>query len=115
MKSSEFICETIEGIHNHQYLKQIPQLVWQKIDKNTWESIQDEGLDEEQEVYSPGDWIMSKLTLSTEDINGLKTFNHNTIEDCNRFDIGLKEMFPNYVDLIDYDNGTITIVKTKVA
>lgn len=112
MKSYEFLKEAIDGIHNHRYLAQVTQLSWHSIDRNTWETIQDEGLDEEQEAYSPKDWGMARLNLSPEDASGLQNFDEDTVEDFNMFDIGLKETFPGYVDLIDYDAGTVTIVKT---
>ncbi len=112
MKSYELLTESIDGIHNHRYLQQIPTLNWQPINRNIWETIQDEGLDEEQESYSPKDWVMASLPLSPEDISGLQNFEEDTVEDFNMFDIGLKERFPGYVDLIDYDAGTVTIVKT---
>lgn len=108
----EFLKESVNGIHNHRYLAQLNQLNWQPINRATWETIQDEGLDEEQEAYSPKEWTMSNLNISPEDAAGLQSFNEDTVEDFNMFDIGLKETFPGYVDLIDYDAGTVTIVKT---
>jgi hypothetical protein len=47
-----------------------------------------------------------------QDRQGLQQFNPDTVEEFNRFDIALKELHPGLVDLIDYDAGTITIVKT---
>lgn len=111
MKSYEFTKESIDKIHNHRYLAQVPKLSWNSINKNTWETIQDEGLDEEQNAFSPNEWVMAKLNLSPEDVTGLQQFNEDTVEDFNLFDIGLKEKYPGYVDLIDYDAGTVTIVK----
>lgn len=95
------------------YIAQIPNLTWNPINRSVWNSIQDEGLDEEQDAYEPGNWVMASLTVSPEDVNGLENFESDTIEEFNRFDIALKSKYPGLVDLIDYDSGTITIVKTK--
>jgi hypothetical protein len=40
-------------------------------------------------------------------------YDDSAIEEFNRFDIALKQRYPGMVDLIDYDNGTVTIVKVK--
>jgi hypothetical protein len=95
------------------YIAQIPKLTWEPITRSVWNTIQDEGLDEEQEMYNRTDWIMASLQISPEDIKGLQQFNSNTVEEFNRFDIALKSQYPGLTDLIDYDAGTITIVKTR--
>ena len=56
---------------------------------------------------------MALLAVSPKDVTGLQQFDGNTVEEFNRFDIALKELYPRLVDLIDYDAGTITIVRTK--
>jgi hypothetical protein len=94
------------------YIAQIPKLNWHPINRNTWEAIQDEGLDEEQEAYDAKNWVMASLEIKPQDRQGLQQFNPDTVEEFNRFDIALKELYPGLVDLIDYDAGTITIVKT---
>jgi len=94
------------------YISQIPKLNWQPINRSVWNAIQDEGLDEEQDAYEPGNWVMALLTVSPKDAKGLQQFDSNTVEEFNRFDIALKELYPGLVDLIDYDAGTITIVRT---
>lgn len=95
------------------YIAQVPKLQWQPINRSVWNAIQDEGLDEEQDAYEPGDWAMALLTVSPEDSKGLQQFDSNTVEEFNKFDIALKSKYPGLVDLIDYDAGTITIVRTK--
>jgi hypothetical protein len=94
------------------YISQIPKLQWQPISRSVWNSIQDEGLDEEQDAYEPSDWVMASLKVSPKDIQGLQQFNSDAIEEFNRFDIALKSKYPGLVDLIDYDTGTVTIVRT---
>jgi len=95
------------------YIAQIPKLTWKPINRSVWNAIQDEGLDEEQDAYEPSNWVMALLAVSPKDVTGLQQFDGNTVEEFNRFDIALKELYPGLVDLIDYDAGTITIVRTK--
>lgn len=94
------------------YIAQIPNLNWQPINRRVWGTIQDEGLDEEQDAYDPSNWVMASLNISAEDAQALQAFDADAIEEFNRFDIALKQQFPGLVDLIDYDRGTVTIVKT---
>jgi len=95
------------------YLGQIARLNWQPVTRSVWNSIQDEGLDEEQNAPNPADWIMASLNITPEDARALMAFDRDAIEEFNRFDIALKQRYPGMVDLIDYDNGTVTIVKVK--
>jgi hypothetical protein len=100
-----------EGLEQ-DYLSQIPNLNWKPVTRSVWNTIQDEGLDEEQDAPNHTDWIMASLTISPKDAQALQAFNDDAIEDFNRFDIHLKSRYPGLTDLIDYDNGTVTIVKT---
>jgi hypothetical protein len=93
------------------YLSQVPNLTWKPVSRSVWNTIQDEGLDEEQDAPKHTDWIMASLTISPEDARALQSFDSDAIEDFNRFDIHLKSRYPGLTDLIDYDNGTVTIVK----
>lgn len=95
------------------YLGQIASLTWQPVSRSVWNSIQDEGLDEEQDAPNPADWIMSSLDITPQDATALMAYDDNAIEEFNRFDIALKQRYPGMVDLIDYDNGIVTIVKVK--
>jgi hypothetical protein len=95
------------------YIAQIPKLNWQPITRSVWNTIQDEGLDEEQEAYERNNWVMASLVVDPKDALGLQQYNNDTIDEFNRFDIALKSQYPGLVDLIDYDAGTITIVRTK--
>ena len=96
------------------YLSQIPQLHWQPVNRRVWTTIQDEGLDEEQNAFEPGDWVMALLDIDTKDAEALRSYDDDAIEEFNRFDIALKSKYPGLVDLIDYDRGTVTIVKVSV-
>jgi hypothetical protein len=109
-----------EGVENEQgvaegleqdYLSQIPDLAWKPVNRSVWNVIQYEGLDEEQDAPNHSDWVMASLTISPKDSQALQAFDSDAIEDFNRFDIHLKSRYPGLTDLIDYDNGTVTIVK----
>jgi len=95
------------------YLAQIPKLSWKPINRLVWNTIRDEGLDEEYEMYEPNNWVMADLKVDSKDAEGLRRFDSDTVEEFNRFDIALKSQYPGLTDLIDYDAGTITIVRTK--
>jgi GNAT superfamily N-acetyltransferase len=99
-----------EGLEQ-DYLTQIPNLTWKPVSRSVWNTIQDEGLDEEQDAPKHTDWIMASLTISPEDARALQAFDNDAIDDFNRFDIHLKSRHPGLTDLIDYDRGTVTIVK----
>ena len=98
----------------NSYLAQVPKLNWQPVSKSVWSGIQDEGLDEEQDAFEPSNWVMASLNISPEDAQALQAYDDNAIEEFNRFDIALKQKFPGLVDLIDYDRGTVTIVKVSL-
>ena len=100
-----------EGQGEQDYLSQVPNLTWKPVSRSVWDTIQDEGLDEEQDAPKHTDWIMASLIISSEDARALQAFDSDVIEDFNRFDIHLKSRHPGLTDLIDYDNGTVTIVK----
>jgi hypothetical protein len=93
------------------YLSQIPDLAWKPLTRSVWNTIQDEGLDEEQDAPEHTDWVMASLSIDPKDAQALQEFDSDTIEDFNRFDIHLKSRYPGLTDLIDYDIGTVTIVK----
>jgi hypothetical protein len=95
------------------YIAQISKLSWKPINRSVWNTIQDEGLDEEYESYESDNWVMADLKVDPRDAEGLQRFDSDTVEEFNRFDIALKSQYPGLIDLIDYDAGTITIVRTK--
>ena len=79
-----------------------------------WEVIQDEGYDEELELYDPEDFQYMELDIPPEDVEALKAFSDEALEKYNRFDIELKEKYENHIDLIDYDNGVVKVVRATI-
>lgn len=96
-----------------EFFNQIKNKKYKEIDSNIFETIQYEGLDEEFDVFNQNDWEFIELELNQEQIVGLKKFEKETVELFNLFDIKLKENFKKHIDLIDYDNGIIRIVRPK--
>ena len=76
-----------------------------------WDAIQDEGYNEELELYNPEDFEYMELDIPPEDVEALKAFSDEALEKYNRFDIELKEKYKNHIDLIDYDNGVVKVVR----
>ena len=97
--------------YKHDYLSQISKLIWKPVSRSIWNTIQDEGLDEEQDAPDHINWVMASLSIDPKDAQALQAFDNDAIEDFNRFDIHLKSRYPGLTDLIDYDRGTVTIVK----
>jgi hypothetical protein len=113
-KAQELLGNMQEGVAEgaeQNYLSQIPNLIWKPVSRSIWNTIQDEGLDEEQDAPKHTDWVMASLTIDPKDAQALQAFDSDAIEDFNRFDIHLKSRYTGLTDLIDYDNGTVTIVK----
>ena len=100
-----------ENKHASQYLSQIPMLTWKPVNRKVWNTIQDEGLDQEQQAPDHSDWVMASLSISPEHAQALQALDDDALEYFNRFDIDLKSQYPGLTDLIDYDTGTVTIVK----
>ena len=97
--------------YEQDYLNQISELLWKPVSRSIWNTIQDEGLDEEQDAPDHTNWVMASLSIDPKDAQALQVFDSDAIEDFNRFDIHLKSRYPGLTDLIDYDRGTVTIVK----
>lgn len=93
------------------YLSQIESLEFKPITFSIWETIQFEGLDEEFESNERKHWDYSNLKIKDEHVSGLKNFNPDTVNFFNKFDIQLKENYNNLIDFIDYDKGTVKIIK----
>ena len=100
-----------EGKHASQYLFQIPMLTWKPVSRSVWNTIQDEGLDQEQQAPNHSNWVMASLSITPEHAQALQALEDDALEYFNRFDIDLKSQYPGLTDLIDYDRGTVTIVK----
>lgn len=108
------IAEALRAKKWQDYLTTIPQLEFGPVDKPTWSTIRDEGLDEEQDAPKREQWIMATLSISQADADGLRRFDAATVEKFNGFDIALKSIYDGrLVDLVDYDNGTVRLVMTR--
>jgi len=112
---AEFSKKSVDGAMSEglekEYLSQISNLSWKPVNRSVWNTIQDEGLDEEQDAPNHTDWVMASLTIDPKDAQALQAFDNDAVEDFNRFDINLKDRYPGLTDLINYDRGTVTIVK----
>lgn len=94
------------------YLDQIQTLQFSEVSKEIYEIIELEGLDEECDCFDKQMWVSAQLVLSSDDKDGLIEMNQYSIEKFNYFDIILKERYNGLIiDLINYDLGTITLVK----
>jgi len=92
-------------------IKSIEQLNYQKITPEIWETIQDEGLDEEYEAGKEF-WKYAEMKIELDIQDGLRNFDDKYIELLNGFDIALKDKYGNkYTDLIMYDEGRVIILK----
>ena len=78
-----------------------------------WDAIQEEGYDEELDLYDPEDFEYMELKIPPEDVEALKAYSDEALEKYNRFDIELKEKYENHIDLIDYDNGVVKVVRVN--
>ena len=96
------------------YEKQITHSIYKPLSILTWNTIQDEGIDEEWEV-SRNDLEEIILNIPQSDTDGLKQFKDDVVNRYNVFDIWLKEKFQYHVDFIDYDNGVVKIIRKKNA
>ena len=96
------------------YLETIPHLEFKPVDSQTWSTIRNEGLDQEQGAPKRAQWMVATLPISKTDADGLRDFDAATVEKFNAFDIDLKDAYAGrIVDLVDYDNGIILLVTTK--
>jgi len=100
-------------LENEELLSQVEAGEYKPLTREVWETIQDEGYDEELELYNPEDFEHITLTIPPEDANALRAFSAEALEKYNRFDIELKDKFERHIDLIDYDEGIIRVVRAK--
>ena len=96
------------------YLFQVDSLVFEPVDDRTWSAILYEGLPSERAAPRRSDWAMSVLRISDEDARDLRALATDAIERFNLFDIRLKKKYGGLlIDLIDYENGVVGIVKVE--
>jgi hypothetical protein len=118
-KNYQIIMESLLQINETEifntWFNDIKNAHWKNVKENNpklLETIQIEGLDEEFNIFDESSWQYYNLTVPEIIKNGLINFDRYFIEMLNRFDIQLKNIFNcQYIDLIDYDTGEITIVK----
>ncbi len=95
-----------------ELIRVVPALEYGPLTGSVWTAIRDEGLDDEMNAKAHTMWVMARLPLNDEMVAGLQNFDDFYIEAFNAFDIVLKERFEmSIIDLIDYDAGTVTLVK----
>ena len=120
-KNYQIIMESLLQINENEIFKDwfndIKNAHWKNVKENNptlLDTIQIEGLDEEFNIFDESSWQYYNLTVPEIIKNGLISFDRYFIELINRFDIQLKNIFNcQYIDLIDYDTGEITIVKNN--
>jgi hypothetical protein len=101
-------------VSESNYIDAVSTLHFESVTPDVWETIQDEGLDEEQDAPNFVQWSMATLPISGEDSARLRQFDDDTVEKFNSFDIALKEKFNGkIIDLIDYEAGVVRLVKTS--
>jgi hypothetical protein len=101
---------------------QILNTDYQDLTDTIWEFVLDDGwvddasrLGHGEKGYKKDDYEYIELDIPEPDEFGLATMDEETIEKYNEFDIELKDKLydKGYLDLIDYDEGKIYIVKIK--
>lgn len=116
-----FIYEELDSSIRKYYWMQInDNKGWKPITDKLFNNISEEGwLEDLEYVYddvNKEDIIFKELDLIDEDKKGLISFDDDIINDFNEFDIELKDgqKYPyNIIDMIDYDNGKVYILKYK--
>jgi len=111
-----------EGLSVNDYIKQLNTNEYLSLTNKLFSCIEEEGwLEQLEEFYNrefdKTNFKYMTLKLTDNDKQGLINFNDDVIEKFNDFDINLKSIdnYPyNKLDLIDYDNGIVFIVKLDV-
>ena len=113
-----FIYEEVDNSIRKYYWMQIEDGKWTPLTDDLWKDILEEGWIEDLEyVYdevNKENIVYKKLDLVDSDKQGLIDFDDDVINDFNEFDIELKDKqeypFP-MLDMIDYENGIVYILK----
>jgi len=111
-----------ENLDVNDYINQLNNNEYSKLTNKLFNEIEDEGWLEQLEdfynkKFNKNDFSFTTLKLTTNDRNGLINFDDDVIEKFNDFDIKLKSMseYPfNKLDLIDYDNGVVYIIRLDI-
>lgn len=96
-----------------EYIDIVPSLNYVPVNNNEWEIIDEwEGITELFDIYDRERYQIAELPLTDEDSEELKQETDNILNKFNEFDIRLKNKYNmKYIDLIDYENGIVKIVK----
>ncbi len=108
-----------ENLDVNDYINQLNNNEYSKLTNKLFNEIEDEGWLEQLEdfhnrKFNKNDFSFTTLKLTTNDRKGLINFDDDVIEKFNDFDIKLKSIseYPfNKLDLIDYDNGVVYIIR----
>ena len=111
-----------ENLDVNDYINQLNNNEYSKLTNKLFDEIEDEGWLEQLEdfynkKFNKNNFSFITLKLTTNDRNGLINFDDDVIEKFNDFDIKLKSMseYPfNKLDLIDYDNGVVYIIRLDI-
>lgn len=111
-----------ESLRVDDYINQLNTNEYINITNKLFNDIEDEGwLEQLEDFYNrkfdKTNFKYMTLKLTENDKQGLVNFDDDVIEKFNDFDIKLKSMdkYPfKKLDLIDYDNGIVFIVKLDV-
>lgn len=111
-----------ENLDVNDYINQLNNNEYSKLGDKLYSDIEDEGWLEQLEdfynrKFNKNDFSFTILNLTSKDKNGLIEFDDDVIEKFNDFDIKLKSMseYPfNKLDLIDYDNGVVYIIRLNM-
>jgi hypothetical protein len=117
IKFNEYINESSSNEFSNYY-DQIMNRAFIEVSDEMWEEILLDGYPEEvnnwQGDFNQTNYKFISLEISEEDQTGLKSDDEIYIDKWNDFDIWLKEeakLYPDYIDMIDYDKGTVFIIK----
>jgi hypothetical protein len=111
-----------ENINIGGYINQLNTNDYNKLTNKLFNDIDEEGWLEQLEdfygkKFTRNDFSFTTLKLTENDKNGLINFDDDVIEKFNDFDIKLKSIdeYPfKKLDLIDYDNGVVYVVRLDV-
>lgn len=96
------------------YYKQIETADWSPLTSELYKNISDEGWMDELDDFDGTHYVYFKLQIADERTSSLMSFDDETIELFNSFDIFLKSKQKHpyqIIDFIDYESGTIYILK----
>ena len=112
-------------INSYKFKNLFDQIInneYQELNDDVWDALEWDGwvddasrLGHGEKGYKREDYEYIELEISEEDEFGLATGDEKTIDKYNDFDIELKEKIydKGYLDLINYDEGKVFIVKIK--